>query len=145
MFYYLNKHYQIFILPVRCSHVFLFFFQAEDGIRVGHVTGVQTCALPICDLLPGSVRDVSVVISHDGGKSFADPVPFSGDQWQVEGCPHNGPSIVSVKDKFWVTWFTIGDNPGVYLAELDDSGEVILTHLLSSSARFVQTSALRSA
>src|SRR5437870_13616287 len=28
--------------------VFLcFFFQAEDGIRDGHVTGVQTCALPI--------------------------------------------------------------------------------------------------
>src|SRR5207253_3556995 len=23
------------------------FFQAEDGIRDGHVTGVQTCALPI--------------------------------------------------------------------------------------------------
>src|SRR5439155_12159201 len=27
---------------------FFFFFQAEDGIRDGHVTGVQTCALPIC-------------------------------------------------------------------------------------------------
>src|SRR5439155_15557408 len=26
---------------------FYFFFQAEDGIRDGHVTGVQTCALPI--------------------------------------------------------------------------------------------------
>src|SRR5690625_5714602 len=26
---------------------FSFFFQAEDGIRDGHVTGVQTCALPI--------------------------------------------------------------------------------------------------
>src|SRR5439155_10786614 len=25
----------------------IFFFQAEDGIRDGHVTGVQTCALPI--------------------------------------------------------------------------------------------------
>src|SRR5690625_7293974 len=25
----------------------VFFFQAEDGIRGGHVTGVQTCALPI--------------------------------------------------------------------------------------------------
>src|SRR5215208_7518984 len=25
-----------------------FFFQAGDGIRDGHVTGVQTCALPIC-------------------------------------------------------------------------------------------------
>src|SRR5436309_169600 len=29
-----------------------FFFQAEDGIRDFHVTGVQTCALPI------SVRDL---------------------------------------------------------------------------------------
>src|SRR5699024_11945983 len=34
------------------SHVsiaihFLFFFQAEDGIRDRNVTGVQTCALPI--------------------------------------------------------------------------------------------------
>src|SRR5690606_14688532 len=27
---------------------FYFFFQAEDGIRDFHVTGVQTCALPIC-------------------------------------------------------------------------------------------------
>src|SRR5436309_12411789 len=30
--------------------IFLFFFQAEDGIRDFHVTGVQTCALPICEL-----------------------------------------------------------------------------------------------
>src|SRR5439155_12271098 len=28
-----------------------FFFQAEDGIRDGHVTGVQTCALPILKTL----------------------------------------------------------------------------------------------
>src|SRR5712692_11579833 len=28
-------------------YVFFFFFQAEDGIRDGTVTGVQTCALPI--------------------------------------------------------------------------------------------------
>src|SRR6266498_5055257 len=28
--------------------VFFFFFQAEDGIRDADVTGVQTCALPIC-------------------------------------------------------------------------------------------------
>src|SRR5438876_3783978 len=26
---------------------YIFFFQAEDGIRDGRVTGVQTCALPI--------------------------------------------------------------------------------------------------
>src|SRR5690348_4551168 len=29
--------------------IFFFFFQAEDGIRDGRVTGVQTCALPISD------------------------------------------------------------------------------------------------
>ena len=29
--------------------LFFFFFQAEDGIRDTSVTGVQTCALPICD------------------------------------------------------------------------------------------------
>src|SRR5690606_40403605 len=29
--------------------LFFFFFQAEDGIRDFHVTGVQTCALPIFD------------------------------------------------------------------------------------------------
>src|SRR5438876_6755699 len=35
-------------LPVRqVVDSFFFFFQAEDGIRDGRVTGVQTCALPI--------------------------------------------------------------------------------------------------
>src|SRR5690606_39929304 len=29
-----------------------FFFQAEDGIRDFHVTGVQTCALPISAISP---------------------------------------------------------------------------------------------
>src|SRR3712207_7284179 len=31
-----------------CFLSFFFFFQAEDGIRDIGVTGVQTCALPIC-------------------------------------------------------------------------------------------------
>src|SRR5260370_19800120 len=30
------------------SSAIVFFFQAEDGIRDSSVTGVQTCALPIC-------------------------------------------------------------------------------------------------
>src|SRR5207253_6960705 len=34
-----------------------FFFQAEDGIRDGHVTGVQTCALPICSATPATLLD----------------------------------------------------------------------------------------
>src|SRR5205809_4029374 len=37
----------LFFFFVFCF-VFFFFFQAEDGIRDVAVTGVQTCALPIC-------------------------------------------------------------------------------------------------
>src|SRR5215207_11135507 len=43
------------------GRVFLFFFQAEDGIRDPLVTGVQTCALPIFRLagsLLGLPKDV---------------------------------------------------------------------------------------
>src|SRR2546425_188827 len=36
----------------------IFFFQAEDGIRDKLVTGVQTCALPICDHRPRFHRQV---------------------------------------------------------------------------------------
>src|SRR5690606_39366643 len=32
-----------------------FFFQAEDGIRDFHVTGVQTCALPILALIAAEI------------------------------------------------------------------------------------------
>src|SRR6266702_7534483 len=45
------------------THV-LFFFQAEDGIRDGHVTGVQTCALPISG-------ETDRIPSFDSGESFS--------------------------------------------------------------------------
>src|SRR5690606_40784158 len=37
--------------------LFCFFFQAEDGIRDFHVTGVQTCALPISCRRPERTRN----------------------------------------------------------------------------------------
>src|SRR6266581_1511441 len=43
--------------PKRVRLLFCFFFQAEDGIRDGRVTGVQTCALPIYQRDPGRHRD----------------------------------------------------------------------------------------
>src|SRR5690606_4785868 len=45
---------------MECSNInlilIIFFFQAEDGIRDFHVTGVQTCALPI-SALGDALRD----------------------------------------------------------------------------------------
>src|SRR5690625_6293593 len=46
-----------------CVFFFFFFFQAEDGIRDGHVTGVQTCALPI-SLIPRAIPTGSWPSSH---------------------------------------------------------------------------------
>src|SRR5690625_5575472 len=47
-----------------------FFFQAEDGIRVGHVTGVQTCALPI-SMFFGAVTLLLVFVASSVGDSYA--------------------------------------------------------------------------
>src|SRR3989440_1966912 len=49
----------VYILVVMLS--FFFFFQAEDGIRDLIVTGVQTCALPIC--LPVSPHPLGVSVT----------------------------------------------------------------------------------
>src|SRR5438067_5582861 len=46
--------------------LFLFFFQAEDGIRDRNVTGVQTCALPISSVpRAGEEEDVEIVAADD--------------------------------------------------------------------------------
>src|SRR3712207_7197822 len=44
----------------------LFFFQAEDGIRDIGVTGVQTCALPICRVVRAG-SGLGVVLDGEGG------------------------------------------------------------------------------
>src|SRR6201989_3710498 len=43
VYQYMAKRHDYFL-----GYTFVFFFQAEAGIRDRDVTGVQTCALPIC-------------------------------------------------------------------------------------------------
>src|SRR2546421_5839310 len=62
-------------LPIAELHIgeavisFLFFFQAEDGIRDLIVTGVQTCALPIW------VRDLAFLRAGCTGASINAKTP----------------------------------------------------------------------
>src|SRR3989441_6966215 len=52
----------IYVMKINyCVESFIFFFQAEDGIRDKLVTGVQTCALPISGKLEfvGAVTDIT--------------------------------------------------------------------------------------
>src|SRR5690606_39807362 len=48
-----------------------FFFQAEDGIRDFHVTGVQTCALPISILVCKSVAEIVKTLSLISKRKFS--------------------------------------------------------------------------
>src|SRR5207249_7481281 len=54
-----------------------FFFQAEDGIRDRNVTGVQTCALPICVALLCSNRPEWLPIAFGAARLGAILVPLS--------------------------------------------------------------------
>src|SRR5690606_41157353 len=71
--------------------VFLyFFFQAEDGIRDFHVTGVQTCALPIsphwCVLLGCAalrLRTHTTVKGRDGTRRSPQRLPVPGPAWKA--------------------------------------------------------------
>src|SRR5690606_40739317 len=48
-----------------------FFFQAEDGIRDFHVTGVQTCALPICSFENQQARSQQISSLFQAASSHA--------------------------------------------------------------------------
>src|SRR5437870_10941425 len=65
-----------------------FFFQAEDGIRDGHVTGVQTCALPISSHAQATA---SLPVVIDGGR-----VPTGKDAvaWACEGVERGAGEIL---------------------------------------------------
>src|SRR5690625_5370979 len=43
----------------------VFFFQAEVGIRGGHVTGVQTCALPISPAVKMIASSPPILVAYD--------------------------------------------------------------------------------
>src|SRR5690606_40923465 len=55
--------------------LYYFFFQAEDGIRDFHVTGVQTCALPISDATLG---EISAALEEAFGRYGTLPTPVRG-------------------------------------------------------------------
>src|SRR5690606_39764882 len=64
---------------VRVCFFFFFFFQAEDGIRDFHVTGVQTCALPISGFQYGFEFDENqaeddMAVNTDGVTLLVDPL-----------------------------------------------------------------------
>src|SRR5690625_93090 len=85
-----------------------FFFQAEDGIRDGHVTGVQTCALPISPTLIRSLISWQKSGTLDLEKydlssvrllgSVGEPINPAVWQWFQENI---GSGIAPIIDTWW--------------------------------------------
>src|SRR5699024_11265733 len=60
------------------SQLSVFFFQAEDGIRDRNVTGVQTCALPICDRGATAAAIQRAVVKRHGPFTSPESISFDG-------------------------------------------------------------------
>jgi len=67
------------------------------------------------------IRDIYVTRSIDG--YWQSGVPVAHDNWQIDGCPVNGPSIAADNEHVAVAWFTATIEPLVQLAVSTDSGK----------------------
>lgn len=90
------------------------------------------------DILPGSVRDISRSTSHDNGLIFSHPLSFSNDDWVINGCPHNGPSVANNGKNTYATWFAGGEKSGLYYGELNEKGEMKKKTLMTANGRNIQ-------
>ena len=80
-----------------------------------------TVLLAYRDRTADEIRDISVLRRIDG--AWTDPVPVSGDGWEIAGCPVNGPAIGADGDDATLAWFTAADGePAVKIAFSDDRG-----------------------
>lgn len=85
------------------------------------VAGDGTVILAYRDRTVDEIRDISVV--RRVGGNWTDPVPVSGDGWEIAGCPVNGPAIDAEGDAAALAWFTAADGvPAVKVAFSDDRG-----------------------
>lgn len=55
----------------------------------------------------GNQRDIAFTASRDGGRTFTAPVRVSRDDWEINGCPENGPAIaIDRQHRVHVVWPT---------------------------------------
>ncbi len=67
------------------------------------------------------VRDVYTVRQTKG--TWTTPQPVYGDNWEINGCPVNGPSVAAAGRNVVVGWYTgVGSKPSVKLAFSSDAG-----------------------
>jgi len=53
----------------------------------------------------GGHRDIYLASGRAGGP-FGKPAPLWLDNWELEGCPHDGPSLVLAGNRLWAAWMS---------------------------------------
>jgi len=67
------------------------------------------------------IRDIYIVRYNDG--NWTEPRPVFNDNWEIGGCPVNGPAITANANQLAVAWYSMADNrPEVKVAFSDDGG-----------------------
>ena len=67
------------------------------------------------------VRDIYIVRQVNG--TWTTPQPVFADNWEINGCPVNGPSVAANGSRVAVAWFSsVADSPQVKIAFSQDAG-----------------------
>jgi hypothetical protein len=96
-------------------------------------------------ILDGSVRDIVVARSDDGGRSFTPASPVHRDGWRIDACPHAGPTLAVDGDgRLHAAWYTGADgNAGVFHATSSDGGRTFGRPVALASAEIVPPSQVK--
>jgi hypothetical protein len=61
---------------------------------------------------PRNIRDIAFAMSVDRGRTFSDPLRVSEDDWQLNGCPDDGPAMaVDARGVAHLAWPTLVPSP----------------------------------
>src|SRR5690625_7825857 len=83
--------------------LYVVFFQAEDGIRDGHVTGVQTCALPISNVGSLTLASLTTFVLDEADRML--DMGFQQSQIGRASCRERGVALGGggeIKEKRWL-------------------------------------------
>jgi hypothetical protein len=85
-------------------------------------------------IYPGSIRDMTVAVTRDGGNAFSAPVRIAEDNWKLEGCPDSGIALARSGNRVYAAWLTEASPSiaGVRLTWTDDAGKTWAPALLAS-------------
>lgn len=95
------------------------------------------------DIIDNNIRDIVQQVSSDNGTTFTKAKRISVDNWEINACPHSGPSLAQNKAGLQAVWFTAGGGSGVYLTTSPDNGQTFnRREKISATARHPQMAAL---